>query len=136
MLFQAATISIGVLSAVEGKEEAGNALRLQTCDFGAVLVRGLAGCGGGTGSEPSESQMKDAMNNEMNHPPGETVPDPISITFFKKEACDIRRRGASDCAFDVKMSSRNIGASMYNSIPFAVFYKDKDSGKWTMRPPF
>jgi hypothetical protein len=25
---------------------------------------------------------------------------------------------------------------MYNNIPGAVFYLDKDSGKWEMRPPF
>jgi len=25
---------------------------------------------------------------------------------------------------------------MYNNVPKGVFYKDKDSGKWMMRPPF
>jgi hypothetical protein len=25
---------------------------------------------------------------------------------------------------------------MYNNISFGEFYKDKESGKWMMRPPF
>jgi hypothetical protein len=53
----------------------------------SVLVLALAGCSGG-GSEPSEAQMKDAMLDIMNHPPGMTVTDPVKITFFKKGACD------------------------------------------------
>jgi hypothetical protein len=102
----------------------------------ALLVFGFIGCGsgGGSGSEPSESEMKDAMLQEMNHPPGDTVSDPVEITFFKKEACDAPTPQGYKCTFDVKVASRNIGASMYNNIPFAVFYKD--SGKWAMRPPF
>jgi hypothetical protein len=103
--------------------------------MGAALVFGLAACSG-AGSEPSESEMKDAMDYAMNHPPGETVGDPITITYFKKEACDNPTPQGYRCTFDVKVASRNIGASMYNNIPFAEFYKDKDSGKWAMRPPF
>src|SRR5271168_3545594 len=72
---------------------------------------GLAGCGGG--SEPSEAQMKDAMLEAMNHPPGEKVSDPVTITFFKKEACDNPTPQGFDCTFTVKVASRNIGASMY-----------------------
>jgi len=96
----------------------------------------LTGCDMGGGSEPSESQMKDAMLDAMNHPPGETVSDPVTITFFKKEACDPPTAQGFKCTFDVKVASRNLGASMYNNIPFGEFYKDKDSGKWAMRPPF
>jgi hypothetical protein len=103
--------------------------------LGTVMALGFAGCGG-AGSEPSEAQMKEAMEYAMNHPPGETVSDPIKITFFKKEACDAPTPQGFRCTFDVKVASRNIGASMYNNISFAVFYKDKDSGKWAMRPPF
>jgi hypothetical protein len=55
--------------------------------LGTVLAFGLAGCGG-AGSEPTEAQMKEAMDYAMNHPPGETVSDPVKIVFFKKEACD------------------------------------------------
>jgi hypothetical protein len=55
------------------------------------------------------------------HPPGETVSDPIKIVFFKKEACDNPPPQGLRCTFDVKVSSRNIGASMYNNISFAVF---------------
>ncbi|HEX4001264.1 MAG TPA: hypothetical protein VHX36_01355 [Candidatus Acidoferrales bacterium] len=72
----------------------------------------------------------------MNHPPGEPAGDPITITFFKKEACDPPTTQGFKCTFDVKVASANIGASMYNNIPFGVFYKDTDSGKWMMRPPF
>lgn len=96
----------------------------------------LTGCGMGGNSEPSESQMKDAMLDAMNHPPGETVSDPVTITFFKKEACDPPTAQGFKCTFDVKVASKNLGASMYNNIPFGEFYKDKDSGKWAMRPPF
>lgn len=69
-------------------------------------------------------------------PPGETVSDPIEIKFFKKEACDKPTPQGFKCTFDVKVASRNLGASMYNNIPFGEFYKDKESGKWMMRPPF
>lgn len=100
----------------------------------ALVAVGFIGCGSGAGSEPSESEMKDAMLQEMNHPPGETVSDPVEITFFKKEACDAPTPQGFKCTFDVKVASRNIGASMYNNVPFAMFYKD--SGKWMMRPPF
>ncbi len=99
----------------------------------AVLAFGLAGCGLG-GSEPSETQMKSAMLDEMNHPPGYTVTEPVSITFFKKGACDKPTPQGFNCTFTVKVASTNIGASMYMNIPFAVFYKE--SGKWMMRPPF
>jgi hypothetical protein len=34
-----------------------------------VLAFGITGCSGS--SEPTESQMKDAMDYAMNHPPGE-----------------------------------------------------------------
>jgi hypothetical protein len=104
----------------------------------AALTTSLAltGCGMGGSSEPSESQMKDAMLDAMNHPPGETVSDPVTITFFKKEACDPPTAQGFKCTFEVKVASKNLGASMYNNIPFGEFYKDKDSGKWAMRPPF
>jgi hypothetical protein len=104
--------------------------------LGAALAFGLAGCGGGAGSEPSESEMKEAMDYAVNHPPGVRVSDPVKIDFFKKEACDNPTPQGFRCTFDVKVSSRNIGASMYNNISFGEFYKDKASGKWTMRPPF
>ena len=101
----------------------------------AVLTFVLGGCIFG-GSEPSEAQMKDAMLDAMNHPPGETVSAPVTITFFKKGACDNPTPQGYSCTFTVKVASANIGASMYNNIPTGVFYKDKESGKWMMRPPF
>lgn len=99
----------------------------------AIFTFWLAGCGGG-GSEPSEAQMKDAMLDAMNHPPGETVSAPVTITFFKKGACDNPTPQGFNCTFTVKVASANIAAGMYNNIPAGVFYKD--SGKWMMRPPF
>ena len=110
-------------------------MRIGKFALGIILTLGFVGCGGG-GSEPSEAEMRDAMLNAMNHPPGETVSDPIEIKFFKKEACDKPTPQGFKCTFDVKVASRNIGASMYNNISSAFFYKDKDSGKWAMRPPF
>lgn len=99
-----------------------------------VLAFGIAGCGGS--SEPTESQMKDAMDYAMNHPPGEPAGDPITITFFKKEACDNPTPLGYNCLFDIKVASTNIGASVYNDMPSAWFYQDKESGKWAMRLPF
>jgi hypothetical protein len=100
-----------------------------------LLALGLAGCGG-PGSEPSEAQMKDAMLEAMNHPPGEKVSDPVKILFFKKEACDDPTKQGFRCTFTVKVGSANLGASFYNNVTFGFFYKDKESGKWAMRPPF
>jgi hypothetical protein len=100
-----------------------------------VFTAALAGCGAAGGGEPSESQMKDAMLFEMNHPPGVTVSDPVSIKFFKKEACDKPTGQGVHCTFDVQVASANMAAGFYNDIPGANFYKD-DSGKWQMRPPF
>ena len=99
----------------------------------SALMWGLAGCSG-SGSEPSEAQMKDAMLDAMNHPPGITVSDPVTITFFKKGACDKPTPQGYNCTFNVMVASANIGAGMYNNIPFGVFYQE--SGNWKMRPPF
>ena len=55
--------------------------------LGAITM-GVCACGGAAGQEPSEAQMKDAGLYAINHPPGMTNSDPISIKFFKKEACD------------------------------------------------
>ena len=60
----------------------------------------------------------------------------VTITFFKKEACDNPTPQGYTCTFTVTVASKNIGASMYNKVPFGVFYRDKNSGKWMMRPPF
>lgn len=104
--------------------------------LGTVLAFGLAACGG-AGSEPSEAQMKDAMEYYLNHPTGVTGPgDPVKISFFKKGACDNPTPQGYNCTFTVTVSSANQLAGMYNNLPGGVFYKDKDSGKWAMRPPF
>jgi len=108
-------------------------MRLEYLLACTVLALGLAGCGAG-GSEPSETQMKAAMLDEMNHPPGYTVTEPVSITFFKKGACDKPTPQGFNCTFTVKVASTNMLAAMYMNIPMAVFYKE--SGKWMMRPPF
>jgi len=102
----------------------------------SAFFLGVAGCGGAGSSEPSESQMKEAMLYAMNHPPGMTNVDPITIKFFKKEACEAPTAMGFNCHFDVQVASANLGASMYNNIPMAFFYYDKEAGKWAMRPPF
>jgi hypothetical protein len=101
-----------------------------------ALGTSLAACSAAGAQEPSEAQMKDAMLYAMNHPPGEAAGEPITIKFFKKEACDNPTPQGYNCTFDVKVESTNLGASMYNNIPGAVFYVDKSTGKWAMRPPF
>jgi hypothetical protein len=104
--------------------------------LGFTLAFALYACGAAVGGEPSEAQMKEAMLYAMNHPPGEPAGDPITITFFKKEACDNPTPKGYNCTFDVKGASTNIGASIYNDIPGAWLYQEKDTGKWAMRPPF
>ena len=61
---------------------------------------------------------------------------PVTIKYFKKQGCDNPTPSGYSCGFDVQVASSNIGDSMYNNISMAIFYKDKDSGKWAMRPPF
>ena len=103
----------------------------------AAVLTALSACGMAGASEPSESEMKEAMLYAVNHPPGITNSEPVTIKFFKKEACDKPNEQGYRCTFEVQVASANIGASMYNNIPFAVFYKDKDrGGQWNMRPPF
>jgi hypothetical protein len=109
-------------------------LRFGYFAFSAVLALGIAGCGGT--SEPSEAQMKDAMEYALNHPPGVKNSDPIKISFFKKEACDNPTPQGYRCTFTVTVTSANAFAQMYNNVTSSFFYKDKDSGKWAMRPPF
>jgi len=65
----------------------------------AVLVLGLAGCSA-SAAEPTEAQMKEAMEYAINHPPGIKVSDPGKITFFKKEACDEPTKQGYNCTFD------------------------------------
>jgi len=101
---------------------------------GAVLTLGLIGCNG-VGPEPSETEMREAMLFVMNHPPDGTKVIPITIKFFKKEACNKPNEQGFHCTFDVTVASSNLGASFYNAITMGDFYRDKDSGKWAMRPP-
>ena len=96
-----------------------------------AVTLGACSVGGG---EPSDSQMREAALYAINHPPGVTNADPISIKFFKKEACDNPTPQGYNCRFDWQVASANIGASMYNNISSAFFYKN--SGAWAMRPPF
>ena len=86
---------------------------------------GLSACTG-TGSEPTEAQMKEAMEYVLNHPPGIAVSDPIKIAFFKKEACDDPTKQGFSCTFTVTVSPRNPFAQMFNNLPRADFYKNKE----------
>jgi hypothetical protein len=104
--------------------------------LGIAAVVTICGCSGGLGGgEPSEAEMKDALLYLMNHPPGVTNVEPITIKFFKKEACDKPTGQGYHCTFDLQVQSANQLAGMYSDIPGANFYKD-DKGKWQMRPPF
>ncbi len=110
-------------------------LRWESFALVTAVALALAGCTGG-GGEPSEAEMKDAMLFEMNHPPGIANSDPITITSFKKEACNKPNEQGFHCTFEVMVASANIGAGMYNNVMMADFYMDKSTSKWTMRPPF
>jgi hypothetical protein len=109
-------------------------MRLRSVSFALipVLMVGLAGCS----SEPSESQMKDAVTTLLNQPEGGVVGDPINVSTFKKGACDAATPQGYKCSFTMTVSSANPFAQMFNNLPSGEFYKDKDSGKWMMRPPF
>ena len=110
-------------------------MRLRSGHFALITVLAvtLAGCGG---SEPSESQMKDAMSTFLNHPPDGSVGDPINIATFKKGACDKPTAQGYNCTFTMTVTSANMLAQMFNNLPSAVFYKDTSSGNWMMRAPF
>ena len=109
-------------------------LRCRHVALGMVLMFALSACTGN--SEPTEAQMKEAIEYFLNHPPGVAVSDPIKIVFFKKEACDEPTKQGFSCTFTVTVSSKNMFAQMFNNLPRADFYKNKESGKWAMRPPF
>ncbi len=111
-------------------------MRLIHVVFASAACLGVVSCGAAGASEPSESQMKDAMLYAMNNPPGIKNSEPITIKFFKKEACEAPTPMGFNCRFDIQVASANIGASMYNNISMGFFYVDKESGKWAMRPPF
>jgi hypothetical protein len=110
----------------------GVSLRVSACAVLGLSV--LWGCSAGA-QEPSESQMKDAMLYAMNHPPGVTNTDPITVKFFKKEACEKPTGQGYFCTFEIQVASANQMAGMYSNIPGGNFYKD-DKGNWQMRPPF
>jgi hypothetical protein len=115
----------------------GTQMMILSASLATIVGCGSAGAGGaGAGGEPSESQMKEAMLFAMNHPPGIQNSEPITIKFFKKEACDNPTPMGYNCRFDVQVASANLGASMYNNVPQGLFYVDKETGKWAMRPPF
>jgi len=101
----------------------------------ASVAVSVCACGGAAGGEPSEAEMRAAALYEMNHPPGVDHVDPISIKFFKKEACNAPTGQGYYCTFTLQVESANMMAGMYANVPGANFYKD-DKGKWQMRPPF
>jgi hypothetical protein len=83
--------------------------------------------------------MKDAMQDYFDTPPLGMAPKDmahIKITNFKKEACDAPTPQGYRCTLQVTVKSENPLSQMYNNLPYGTFYKDKDSGKWKMRPPF
>jgi hypothetical protein len=104
------------------------------CGCGSAASQ--SGAAGQASQEPTESQMREAALYAINHPPGMTNADPITIKFFKKEGCENPTPRGFECHFDLQVASANLGASIYNDISSSVFYQDKDSGKWIMRPPF
>ena len=99
------------------------------------VVAALAACGSAAGGEPSEAEMREAALYLMNHPPGVTNVEPISIKYFKKEACNAPTGQGYYCTYELQVASANALAGMYANVPGANFYKD-DKGKWQMRPPF
>ncbi|MBV8909247.1 MAG: hypothetical protein JOZ89_00655 [Gammaproteobacteria bacterium] len=110
--------------------------RIEQVVLMSALTLGIGGCGSASGQEPSESEMKAAMLYIMNNPPGTTKPDaPISIKFFKKQACDKPTPQGYNCTFNIETVSSDPGLGWYNNLNAGVFYKD-NSGKWQMRPPF
>jgi hypothetical protein len=108
-------------------------MRLRSVYFALipVLALGLAGCS----SEPSESQMKDAVTTLLNQPTDGVVGDPINVASFKKGACDAATAQGYKCTFTMTVTSANPLAQMFNNLPAGEFYKD-NSGKRAMRPPF
>jgi hypothetical protein len=98
-----------------------------------ILALGLASCN--RTSEPSEAQMKDAMDIFLNHPPGGDVSDPIAIGSFKKGTCENPTSQGYKCTFTMSVRSDNPMVQMFGDLSSGEFYMDKDEGKWMMRAP-
>src|ERR1700687_6001200 len=103
-------------------------MRLRHLALGSALAFALCGCGSAAGRKPTEAEMKTAMLYEMNHPPGTTITEPVSIKFFKKEACDKPTGQGYNCTFSVQVESTNTMAGFSATLPVTISNK-KNKGK-------
>jgi hypothetical protein len=100
----------------------------------AAAVLGLAGCMGA--AEPSEGEMKQAVQNYINQDlgangTGENAID-AKISEFKKGTCQKPDATGVTCTFTLKADSSNpAAATLLNSMSSGQFIKDK--GKWTVK---
>lgn len=97
----------------------------------------LAGC---QPSGPSEAQMRTAVETyiqeEMGGPSTEDNGLRAKIAEFKKGDCKKAKDGVVECAFVVKVLSRDAAAAeIINLLKNGKFYKD-DKGAWTVHPSF
>jgi hypothetical protein len=113
-------------------------MRLKSVVLVGTLASAIGVCGVAMADEPTEAQVKDPALFAINRPPDIANSEPITIKFFKMVACDAPTPRGYNREFDwqVQVALSNIGASIYNNTSNALFYFDKDAGKWAMRPPF
>src|SRR5471030_2337348 len=75
-------------------------MRAKTIALLGTVASAMGVCGMAMADEPSEAQMKEAALYAINHPPGIVNSEPITIKFFKKEACDAPTPRGYNCGFD------------------------------------
>lgn len=97
----------------------------------------LAGC---QPNGPSEAQMRTAVEayiqEEMGGPSAEDNGLRAKVAEFKKGDCKKPKDGITECAFVVKVLSRDAAAAeIINLLKNGKFYKD-DKGEWTVHPSF
>ncbi|MFO1187551.1 MAG: hypothetical protein U1E87_08960 [Alphaproteobacteria bacterium] len=98
----------------------------------------LAGCQ--PNGTPSEAQMRTAVEayiqDEMGGPSTEDNGLKAKIAEFKKGDCKKPKDGITECAFVVKVLSRDAAAAeIINLLKNGKFYKD-EKGAWTVHPSF
>lgn len=106
----------------------------------ALTAGGLVLAGCQPNGTPSEAQMRTAVEayiqEEMGGPSTEDNGLKAKVAEFKKGDCKKPKDGISECAFVVKVLSRDAAAAeILNLLKNGKFYKN-EKGEWAVHPSF
>jgi len=106
----------------------------------SVIAGGLLLVGCQPNGTPSEAQMRTAVETyiqeEMGGPSTEDNGLRAKVAEFKKGDCKKAKDGITECAFVVKVLSRDAAAAeIINLLKNGKFYKD-EKGEWTVHLGF